>query len=59
VIEVKEDPMKEFMARVTADRISGDNPGMPRAMAAAAVAGSVTAVITYRLLRRGGSSEDD
>jgi hypothetical protein len=59
VVEVKEDRMKGFMTRVTADRIIGDNPGVPRAMAAAAVAGSVTAVITYRLLRRGGSSEDD
>jgi hypothetical protein len=44
--------MKDFMTRVTADRLSGDNPGAPRALAAAAVAGTVTALVTYRLLRR-------
>jgi hypothetical protein len=44
--------MKEFMARITADRISGEQPGAPRAIAAAAVAGPVTAVVTYKLLRR-------
>jgi hypothetical protein len=44
--------MRDFMTRVTADRLSGDNPGAPRALAAAAVAGTVTALITYRLLRR-------
>jgi hypothetical protein len=50
--EVKEDRMKEFITRVTADRLAGEQPGMPRAIAAAAVAGTVTAVVTYRLLRR-------
>jgi hypothetical protein len=44
--------MKEFMTRVTADRLSGENPAAPRALAAAAVAGTLTAVLTYRLLRR-------
>jgi hypothetical protein len=44
--------MKEFMARITADRLSGEPPGVPRAIAAAAVAGTVTAVVTYKLLRR-------
>jgi hypothetical protein len=44
--------MKEFMARVTADRLAGDDPGAPRALAAATVAGTMTAFITYRLLRR-------
>ena len=43
--------MKEFITRVTADRLAGEGPGVPRAIAAAAVAGSVTAVVTYKLLR--------
>ena len=43
--------MKDFITRVTADRLAGDQPGVPRAIAAAAVAGSLTAVVTYRLLR--------
>ena len=43
--------MKQFITRVTADRLAGAQPGVPRAIAAAAVTGSVTAVVTYRLLR--------
>jgi hypothetical protein len=43
--------MKQFMARVTADRLAGAEPGVPRALAAATVAGTVTAVVTYKLLR--------
>jgi hypothetical protein len=44
--------MKEFMTRITADRLSGEQPGAPRAIGAAIVAGTVTAVVTYKLLRR-------
>jgi hypothetical protein len=44
--------MKQFIARVTADRLAGDEPGAPRALAAAAITGTATAVLTYRLLRR-------
>jgi hypothetical protein len=44
--------MKEFMTRITADRLSGEQPGVPRAIAAATVAGTVTAVVTYKVLRR-------
>jgi hypothetical protein len=43
--------VKQFITRVTADRLAGDQPGAPRAIAAAAVAGGVAAVVTYRLLR--------
>ena len=43
--------MKQFITRVTADRLVGDQPGVPRAIAAAAVTGSLAAVVTYRLLR--------
>jgi hypothetical protein len=43
--------MKDFISRVTADRLGGDRPGAPRAIGAAVVAGTVTAIVTYRLLR--------
>jgi hypothetical protein len=43
--------MKDFITRVTADRLGGDRPGAPRAIGAAVVAGTVTAIVTYRLLR--------
>ena len=44
--------MRKFLTRVTADRVSGERPGAPRAIGAALAAGTMTAVITYRLLRR-------
>jgi hypothetical protein len=44
--------MSDFIKRVTADRLSGERPAPPRALGAAAAVGTVTAVITYRLLRR-------
>lgn len=44
--------MKDFITRITAERLGGNRPGAPRAVGAAALAGTVTAVITYRLLRR-------
>jgi hypothetical protein len=43
--------MKQFMARIGAERLAGGEPGVPRAMAAATVAGTVTAMVTYKLLR--------
>jgi hypothetical protein len=43
--------MKDFITRVTADRLGGDRPGAPRAIGAAVAAGTVTAIVTYRLLR--------
>ena len=43
--------MKDFITRVTADRLGGERPGAPRAIGAAVVAGTVTAIVTYRLLR--------
>ncbi len=39
-----------------ADRLSGDPPGAFRAAAGAVVAGGVTTVVVYRLLRK---SEDE
>jgi len=44
--------MREFVARVTGERLGGDKPGAPRALGAAAVAGAAAAAVTYRLLRR-------
>jgi hypothetical protein len=44
--------MNDFMKRVTADRLGGDRPGAPRALGAAAVVGTATAVLTYKLLRK-------
>jgi hypothetical protein len=48
--------MKQFMTRITAERLAGSQPGAPRAIAAATVAGTLTAVVTYRLLRSGSDS---
>jgi hypothetical protein len=45
--------MGNFLKRVAADRISGERPGAPRALGAAAVVGTAAAVVTYRLLRMG------
>jgi hypothetical protein len=44
--------MSDFVKRVTADRLSGDRPGAPRALGAAIVTGTAFAVITYKLLRK-------
>jgi hypothetical protein len=44
--------MNDFIKRVTADRLSGDRPAPPRAIGAAAVVGTVGAVVTYKLLRK-------
>jgi hypothetical protein len=44
--------MRKFVARVTGERLGGGKPGAPRALGAAALAGTAAAVVTYRLLRR-------
>jgi hypothetical protein len=44
--------MNDFIKRVTADRLGGERPAPPRALGAAAVVGTVSAVLTYKLLRR-------
>jgi hypothetical protein len=44
--------MSDLVKRVTAERLSGERPAAPRAIGAAAVVGTVGAVIAYRLLRR-------
>jgi len=44
--------MSDFVKRITADRLAGERPAAPRALGAAAVIGSLGAVITYKLLRK-------
>jgi hypothetical protein len=44
--------MSDLIKRVTAERLSGDRPAAPRALGAAAVVGTVGAVVTYKLLRK-------
>ena len=41
---VKEGWLKDFITRVAAERLGGDRPGALRAVGAAALAGTVTAV---------------
>jgi hypothetical protein len=36
------------------ERLGGERPGAMRAAAGAAVAGGITSVVVFRLLRRGG-----
>ena len=44
--------MMGFMKRIAGDRLGGDRPAPPRAIGAAAVVGTATAVLTYKLLRK-------
>lgn len=44
--------MRNYIARVTADRLGGERPAAPRALGAAAVVGTAGAVLTYKLLRK-------
>jgi hypothetical protein len=44
--------MSDLIKRVTADRLSGERPAAPRALGAAAIVGTVGAVVTYKLLRK-------
>ena len=47
------------VGEAVAQRARGDVPGRLRAMAAAVAAGSVAAVVTYRLLRGTGSGDGE
>jgi len=42
----------ETIKKAVAERLGGGRPGVPRAIAAATVAGAATGVVVYRLLRR-------
>jgi hypothetical protein len=47
-------PALRTVGKAATDRAIGLRPGMFRALMAATVTGSVTAALTYRLLRSGG-----
>jgi hypothetical protein len=44
--------MRDFIKRVTTERLSGERPAALRALGAAAAVGTAGAVITYKLLRK-------
>jgi hypothetical protein len=44
--------MNDFIKRITADRLGGEKPALPRALGAALVVGTAGAMITYKLLRK-------
>jgi hypothetical protein len=44
--------MSDLLKRVTAERLTGERPAAPRALGAAAVVGTVGAMIAYKLLRK-------
>lgn len=48
----------KLVAKTTAHRVMGEQPSAVRAAVAAAVAGTVTAGLTYRVLRHGSLSGD-
>jgi hypothetical protein len=45
---------KGFAGGMVAQRVGGDRPGAVRAAAGAAVAGAITTVLVFRLLRGAG-----
>ena len=48
------DKARGFAGGTVARRVGGDRPGVLRAVAGAAVAGTITAVLVFRLLRGAG-----
>jgi hypothetical protein len=50
------DKAKGFAGGMVAQRLGGDRPGGLRAAAGAAVAGAITTVVVFRLLR--GANDD-
>jgi hypothetical protein len=52
------DKARGVMNGAVADRLAGERPGALRAAAGAAVAGGVTSVVVFRLLRRGEDAQD-
>jgi hypothetical protein len=45
------------VGKAAGERVLGDGPGPVRAMVAAVVTGTVTAVLTYKVLRSSSSEE--
>jgi hypothetical protein len=48
------DKAQAILGGATAERLSGERPGAFKAAAGAAVAGGVTSVVVFRLLRHAG-----
>ena len=48
---------RDVMGGTVADRLGGERPGALRAAAGAAVAGGVTSVVVFRLLRSGADQD--
>ncbi len=46
------------VARATAERLSGGQPGPVRAAVASVITGAATAALTYHLLRNTGGGDD-
>jgi hypothetical protein len=53
------DKARASVVRPVVQRIHGERPGVVGAAAGAAVAGAVTGVVVFRLLRGGGDDGDD
>jgi hypothetical protein len=50
------DKARDAVVRPVAQRVGGERPGPVRAAAGATVAGTVTGVVVYRLLRQSGAN---
>ena len=50
---------RDVLGSAVGQRLHGDRPGALRAAAGAAVAGTATGVVVYRLLRHGGEGDQD
>jgi hypothetical protein len=53
------DRARDSVVRPVAQRLHGDRPGPMTAAAGATVAGAVTGVVVFRLLRGGGEDDGD
>jgi hypothetical protein len=51
------DKAQGVIGGLAADRAGGERPGPVRAAAGAAIAGGMTGVVVYRLLRKGGDED--
>ena len=51
------DRARGVMGGAMADRVSGQKPGVARAATGAAIAGGITSVVVFRLLRSGDNED--
>ena len=49
------DRARGVLGGAVADRLGGERPGLMRAAAGAAIAGGLTGVVVFRVLRKGGA----